>query len=370
MLKEKTKIYIIEILLVVILSICTLLHYTDNKIFLALITVVGSAIISMVVRRERSLQIHRKKIVLILSVFAILYIAIFYMFGLYTGFVPSKEILSLQSISTTIIPIIIIIFSTERMRDKLLICNDKKSKFLLVVMNTIIELSLYLNFYKVTILENVLALVGFVSFAAIANNLLYNYLQDDYGKKPVIIYRLITTVVPYLIPVTPNLYIFYRTFLRLLYPLIIFLYLEKYFNEDYLQKRKREQKREIVSLVCTFIFLTILIGLISCKFQYGILVIGSNSMTGSINKGDVIFYKKTNDISMNDIIVYDKDRAKIVHRVVDVKNINNEQRYYTKGDANKLKDEKYVTNDNVIGKVLFRIQYLGNPTLFLRNIFK
>ena len=82
-----------------------------------------------------------------------------------------------------------------------------------------------------------------------------------------------------------------------------------------------------------------------------------------------VAYDRKSYITYN-IIVYDKDRAKIVHRVVDVKNINNEQRYYTKGDANKLKDEKYVTNDNVIGKVLFRIQYLGNPTLFLRNIFK
>lgn len=34
-----------------------------------------------------------------------------------------------------------------------------------------------------------------------------------------------------------------------------------------------------------------IIMLISCQFRYGILVIGSGSMTGTINKGDAIIYE-------------------------------------------------------------------------------
>ena len=31
--------------------------------------------------------------------------------------------------------------------------------------------------------------------------------------------------------------------------------------------------------------------LISCKFKFGVLVIGSGSMTGTINKGDIVLYE-------------------------------------------------------------------------------
>ncbi|MBR2828205.1 MAG: signal peptidase I, partial [Bacilli bacterium] len=158
--------------------------------------------------------------------------------------------------------------------------------------------------------------------------------------------------------------------LRIIYPLIIFLYIDKYYSDGYLQVRKKDRKNEILSLGFTFVILTIFILIVSGKFSVGALVIGSNSMKGAINKGDIIIYKKDKNIKVEDVIVFQKDKYKIVHRVVDVKNINEEQRYYTKGDANRQKDDNYVTKDNYVGKVLFRIKYLGEPTLWLKNIFK
>jgi len=35
--------------------------------------------------------------------------------------------------------------------------------------------------------------------------------------------------------------------------------------------------------------------LISCQFKYGILVIGSESMTGTINVGDAVIYESYNN---------------------------------------------------------------------------
>ncbi len=31
---------------------------------------------------------------------------------------------------------------------------------------------------------------------------------------------------------------------------------------------------------------------VSCRFRYGTLVIGTGSMTGTINKGDIIIYER------------------------------------------------------------------------------
>ena len=111
--------------------------------------------------------------------------------------------------------------------------------------------------------------------------------------------------------------------------------------------------------------------LISCKFTYGALVIGSGSMTGTINKGDIIIYKKydkNQEITKGEIIVFKKDDIKVVHRVIDIKKMGADVRYYTKGDANTSEDEGYREKDQIIGQVKFKIKYIGYLTLFVNDM--
>ena len=112
--------------------------------------------------------------------------------------------------------------------------------------------------------------------------------------------------------------------------------------------------------------------LISCQFKYGILVIGSGSMTGAINKGDAIFfvqYDSKEKIEIGQVIIFNREGMQIVHRVVDIKNINGETRYTTKGDANQENDDGYITNEDITGICKFRIAYIGYPTIWIRDMF-
>jgi signal peptidase I len=59
----------------------------------------------------------------------------------------------------------------------------------------------------------------------------------------------------------------------------------------------------------------------------------------------------------------------VVHRVVDIKEVNGVIRYYTKGDANKQKDTGYVVKEDIVGVVKFKVKYIGYPTLALREMF-
>jgi signal peptidase len=93
-------------------------------------------------------------------------------------------------------------------------------------------------------------------------------------------------------------------------------------------------------------------------------------MSHTLEKGDLIFFKQTDKVDKDDVIVFKSDDIRIVHRIVAVKNINNEVRYYTKGDANMKQDDGYITKDKLMGKVLFKIKYLGRPTLWLNEAFK
>ena len=101
----------------------------------------------------------------------------------------------------------------------------------------------------------------------------------------------------------------------------------------------------------------IIIMLISCKFKFGVLVIGSGSMTGTINKGDIVLYEtygKNDELKNGDIIVFIKDDLKIVHRIVDQRILGEETRYYTKQTNKELYKYKGDTSGS---------EYISKPSI-------
>ena len=95
-------------------------------------------------------------------------------------------------------------------------------------------------------------------------------------------------------------------------------------------------------------------------------------MTGELNKGDAVIYEAYDGqyIQEEDVVVFRKNDILVVHRVVDIERINDQNRYYTKGDANDAKDDGYITDENIEGIVLFKISYIGYPSLWIRDLFK
>jgi len=370
MKKTNSKIYRVELLLAVILIICTLFHLTAKRYITASIMSLAAVLVYFLIKRKKIKQTNHKKATIIVLIFAILYVALFYTMGIYTGFYKSTVIFGWKSLVNYVIPITIIIFTTEYVRNKLLVDESQKSLLLVFLIGTIVDVSIYRSIYNLEYLDSFLAFIGLIIFASIANNLLYNYISRNYGAKPVIIFKCITILYVYIIPIVPNVYAYLRTFLRMLYPMIVYMYLEKYYYKEKEKEMPVEEKKKIFSLLGTSAIILVLIGLISCKFLYGVLVIGSNSMKNTLEKGDVVFFKQTKKIEEGDVIVFLNDNIRVVHRVVSVKNINDKNRYYTKGDANKLQDEEYVTDEQLMGKVLFKIKYIGIPTVWLNETFR
>lgn len=95
-------------------------------------------------------------------------------------------------------------------------------------------------------------------------------------------------------------------------------------------------------------------------------------MTGTIDKGDVIIYEeyKNQKINENQIVIFKSEKMIIVHRVVEIKNVDDETRYYTKGDANQKRDEGYITDSDIIGIYKFKIRKIGELTLAFNKLFE
>ena len=110
----------------------------------------------------------------------------------------------------------------------------------------------------------------------------------------------------------------------------------------------------------------------SCKLKYGIIVVGSSSMASSINKGDAVIFEAYTEQKLEEgqIIIFRKDNTITVHRIKDIQTLNEDIIFYTQGDNNQQRDDGYRTQEDIIGIVRLRVQYIGWPTIWLNELFE
>ncbi len=103
-----------------------------------------------------------------------------------------------------------------------------------------------------------------------------------------------------------------------------------------------------------------------------------NVLTGSMEPtykvGDIIVIKVTapEDLKKGDVITFISEDPTlkgqtVTHRIVSVTDDNGKIKFETKGDNNKVADETLVTQDKVLGKVQFKIPFVGKAVNFMQT---
>ena len=190
---------------------------------------------------------------------------------------------------------------------------------------------------------------------------------------PNIAYRLITTLYVYFIPTVSGIPDVMAACIKLIMPMLMLAFIAAlYSNKKKNAVPKKGSKLSTIGVVITIVVVVLIAMLISCQFRFGALVIATESMTGEINKGDMIIYEeyKNQKIEEGQVIVFLQSGNRIVHRVVSIKMVGAETRYYTKGDANEENDAGYRTASDIVGLTDLKIAYAGYPTLWLRELLK
>ena len=372
-MNNRLRVYGLELILLIVLSIALVFNYgLNNRIKVSIFLFCFAMLTKILLKKNRTLSIHKKKILKLMCLMAFVYVGILYTLGIYAGFYRATIKFSITTIIKYIIPISIIIYSSELIRTKFLNYDTKISNILNFIIQVIIDLLIYASVFKFKTFEELMVIIGYVLFASIACNLVYNYVSKRYGMKPNIIYRIITILYIYIIPVIPDIYIFFLSFYRMMYPFAVYYILDSFYGEQEESTNLKYLIRIRILSSLSFIILLVYIGLISNTFTIGALVIGSGSMKGTIDKGDVIIFSKhldEKDINIGDIIIFKKNDVKVVHRVIDIKNAGGEYRFYTKGDNNKLPDSGYITSSDLYGTVKLKVDKIGLPTIWLHDIF-
>ncbi len=102
-------------------------------------------------------------------------------------------------------------------------------------------------------------------------------------------------------------------------------------------------------------------------FGYKFFIVVSGSMEPTINIGDVVVIKDTENIKVNDIISFKMNGSVITHRVQEITTDEHGIKLITKGDANNTIDGADLLLSDIEGKYIFKISKLGNVILFLRT---
>lgn len=372
MKNDKARVYIFISVLLIFLIFAVFESNIISKTILAAFLLIYTLIIRKILKKRQIISLYSKQVLLLLVGFAIIYLAIFYASGLYFDFYKSPVKFGLWGIINFILPISVIVITSEIIRYIFISQKVKISRALTSIAMVLIDVKLYVGIYDITNLDDFLAIMGFIIFASVSSNLLYNYMSRRYGYKPIIVYRLMTVLYSYIIPIIPDVMIFFRTIGRMIYPYIIYMTLEYTYSKKITATDFRGRGKRLITTTITAISMILIAMLISCQFTYGILVVGSGSMTGTLDVGDAIVFKSYENevINVNDIIVFNKNNSQIIHRVIKTEIFNNEYRYYTKGDANSEVDNWFVTKSDIVGISKLRIKYIGYPTIWVNDIFK
>ena len=349
----------------------------SGRIVAAILLPPAAVLAFLFIKKRNIPSINKNQVLLIVIAAASLYVMAYYLTGLKFGFFQNPYRFTIgTNFFKFLLPIAVIIVATEVIRYVMMAQNDRPTSVMCYLSCVVAEMLICSNLPSVTSFNRFVDLVAGAFFPALIANFFYNYLVKRYGIYPSIAFRAIITLHAYIFPVSSGISDSITNLFALFLPIVLYAFIDALFEK----KRKYALKKtsrvlRVMSFGLTVVVVTIMIGtvmLVSNQFKYGALVIATESMTGEINKGDIIIFESYEDqpIKEGQVVVFEDNRTMIVHRIVDIEIINGITRYYTKGDANEDMDSGYITDGDIVGLTNYKLPSLGYPVLWMRSLFK
>lgn len=313
-----------------------------------------------------------KQILKIVITCLLFYFVFIYVAGLFTGFAKTIYTFNFNNFIYNIIPTIIYIILMECIRT--IYINKSNNNKIIIILSCIIFI-LYDSFskyylYDFKVSDELYEYIGLIVLTSIARNIFLTILCSKSNVINCVIYRIITEIYIFLVPIVPNFGPYINSVLEIALPLIIGLILIRPPIRILASPKKSKYSRTLSVVITAILLLIVLLN--SGFIKYQMFVIGSNSMNTYIYRGDVIIARRTNNkeiknIKKGEILVFRYNNKIISHRVYKIIKRNSKLYFKTKGDNNDQVDDNIVKEKDIIGTVSFRIKYIGLPSIWLRE---
>ena len=370
--RDRKVLYIVSLIIFAALLGLLLVDIKSSRIATALLLLPLSAAARLFIKKRGSVSINKKEVLLLVIVIGAIFVILLQMSGMYFGYYQNPYFVSTSVFLKYVLPIASIIVTSELIRSTILLQKQRGADIICFLSCILIEILTVSNIAGITSFYRFMDVVGLALFPAISANVYYHYISKRFGMIPNIAFRAIISLYTYFIPTTTGMPDALLSCIKIVLPIGMLALIAALYEKRKKNALKKNNVFSKISVVLTTAVIISVAMLISCQFRYGAIVIATESMTGEINKGDVIIYERYEDqpIKEGQVIVFHDNNSKIIHRVVDIQVVGGETRYYTKGDANPDRDSGYRTEKDIFGLTDTKVAYIGYPTLLLRSMIK
>lgn len=371
---RNNKVYIFAIILfiwnILIYYLKNITAYSNiiNYIFWIIILIFCLILFKKEYKRDKYKTLIYKDIIM----FVLIYIIIYYPLGFIIGFKKSPLSFDFIDIINNIIQYVSLRFIAEIVKYYLIKENNSKL-FIIIITTLFIIINIDIN-YLISLFRETRELFKYISsniIPIIMYGIVGTYINKNGTLKTNLLLQMTPIIMTYTIPLAPNLDWYLYGVFHIIYLYIIYAYIK--YEIEKREETEKKAKESIYSTIPLIIVFTIIILFVLGKFCYVPIGVMSNSMKPIFERGDIVIYKKTkdiNEIEKNDIICYQLDDIKVMHRVIKIETINNQKYFTTKGDNLTTKDPLKVKEDQIIGEIEFVIPRLGYPSVWLYEILK
>ena len=352
----------------IVFNIYGLFLYIINPIF----WIVLSGVLYFSIAKIYTNTKLRKKIIQYTTVAVLTYLVIYLLSGLFVTFGNNPYNTTLKGLIINFWILGVPIFAKEYIRYKLINNVYDRDKMNFSIFISIVYVLIDIEYARL-IGQNV-ATVTIIKYCAqviapsIAKNILFSYIAIQGDFVPSVLYQLITNLYYWISPILPNSPWAMSSIIDTVIPIILCLYI----RYEKVKLTPKKDRRMIIdtnpgSIIPLVISIVLVIWLALGVFPIKPIAIATGSMEKEICVGDVAIIQKCkgNDVNVGDIIEYQMEGYTVIHRIIEKKQENGEFRFVTKGDNNISPDSEIVRENQLIGKVIFKIKYIGYPAIWM-----
>lgn len=314
----------------------------------------------------------RKKIIQYTTVAVLTYLVIYLLSGLFVTFGNNPYNTTLKGLIINFWILGVPIFAKEYIRYKLINNVYDRDKMNFSIFISIVYVLIDIEYARL-IGQNV-ATVTIIKYCAqviapsIAKNILFSYIAIQGDFVPSVLYQLITNLYYWISPILPNSPWAMSSIIDTVIPIILCLYI----RYEKVKLTPKKDRRMIIdtnpgSIIPLVISIVLVIWFALGVFPIKPIAIATGSMEKEICVGDVAIIQKCkgDDVNVGDIIEYQMEGYTVIHRIIEKKQENGEFHFVTKGDNNISPDNEIVRENQLIGKVIFKIKYIGYPAIWM-----
>ena len=352
----------------IVFNIYGLFLYIINPIF----WIVLSGVLYFSIAKIYTNTKLRKKIIQYTTVAVLTYLVIYLLSGLFVTFGNNPYNTTLKGLIINFWILGVPMFAKEYIRYKLINNVYDRDKMNFAIFISIVYVLIDIEYARL-IGQNV-ATLTIIKYCAqviapsIAKNISFSYIAIQGDFVPSVLYQLITNLYYWISPILPNSPWAMSSIIDTVIPIILCLYI----RYEKVKLTPKKDRRMIIdtnpgSIIPLVISIVLVIWFALGVFPIKPIAIATGSMEKEICVGDVAIIQKCkgDDVNVGDIIEYQMEGYTVIHRIIEKKQENGEFHFVTKGDNNISPDNEIVRENQLIGKVIFKIKYIGYPAIWM-----